>query len=65
MYMLNVVGKIHSQFKPASKSFESEIFLRMDFTNDISEYLNIFSVFSLDHKMFMLNSQLRFQQNKH
>lgn len=42
--MLNVVGKIHSQFKPASKLFESEIFLRMDFTNNILEYLNVFSV---------------------
>lgn len=54
MYMLNVVGKIHSQFKPASKLFESEIFLKMDFTNNILEYLNVFSVFSPDHKMFML-----------
>lgn len=47
MYMLNVVGKIHSQFKPASKLFESEIFLRMDFTNNILEYLNVFSVLNV------------------
>ena len=33
----------------------------MDFTNNILEYLNVFSVFSPDHKI----SQLQFQQNKH
>lgn len=56
MHKINVVGKIHSDFKPVyvSTQFESEIFLKMDFTNNIIKYLNIFRVLSSDRKMFML-----------